>query len=186
MKVDKTAGKPTTGRRHAEARGAEPQPADVRRRRLAVRRRSSASWRSRPSNFLGRGESLTAVAAGGRSRAQNYQLGVHRAVPVRSPHHRRRRHLQAVAAVHRPVHAEVDRRQPDVRASRSPTSPHVHQLLVRAGADDRPQRGAARPARASSACRGCSTCSSLSDLSQLIGVAARSASAATRSCPTRC
>ena len=36
------------GRRQAEARGAEPQPAHVRRRRLAVRRASSASCRSRP------------------------------------------------------------------------------------------------------------------------------------------
>ena len=47
MKVDKTPGKTEHRRRHAEARGAEPQPADLRRRRVAVRGRASASSRSR-------------------------------------------------------------------------------------------------------------------------------------------
>ena len=48
MKVDKTAGTRQPGRRHAEGRGAEPQPAHLRRGRLAVPRASSASSRSRP------------------------------------------------------------------------------------------------------------------------------------------
>ena len=44
------------------------------------------------ANFLGRGESLTLSLQAG-SRAQNYSLGVHRAVPVRPQHHRRRQPL---------------------------------------------------------------------------------------------
>ncbi len=49
-----------------------------------------------------------AVGAGGRSRAE-LPAGVHRAIPLRPQHHRRLRHLQPVAAVHRLLHAEVDR-----------------------------------------------------------------------------
>ena len=41
------------------------------------------------ANFLGRGESLTLSLQAG-SRAQNYSARVHRAVPVRPEHHRRR------------------------------------------------------------------------------------------------
>ena len=48
MKVDKTPGKDKQRRRHAEVRGAEPEPADVRRRRVAVPKGSSASSPSRP------------------------------------------------------------------------------------------------------------------------------------------
>ncbi len=56
--------------------------------------------------------------------------GVHRAVPLRPQHHRRLRHLQAVAAVRRLLHAEIDRRQPDLRLGRRRLQPHVHELLV--------------------------------------------------------
>ena len=46
--VEKTPGDDEQGRRQAEARGAEPQPAHLRRRRLASSKASSASCRSRP------------------------------------------------------------------------------------------------------------------------------------------
>ena len=61
------------------------------------------------ANFLGRGESLTAVAADRVARAE-LSARVHRAVPLRSEHHRRVRPLQARHPLHRPVHAEVGRR----------------------------------------------------------------------------
>ena len=118
------------------------------------------------ANFLGRGESLTVSMTGRRPLAE-LPAGVHRAVPVRPQHHRRLRHLQAVAAVHRLLHAEVHRRQPDVRVPGRRLQPHVRQLLVRDGEDDRPQRGAHRPRRASLGPTGCSIISSLGDLSQL-------------------
>ena len=60
------------------------------------------------SNFMGRGESLTVSLQAG-SRAQNYQVGVHRAVPVRPEHDGRRRGLQAGNPLHQPVHAEAPR-----------------------------------------------------------------------------
>ena len=62
------------------------------------------------ANFLGRGESLTLSVQSG-SRAQNYSARVHRAVPVRSQHHRRRQPVQARHPLRRPVHAGVDRRR---------------------------------------------------------------------------
>ena len=73
------------------------------------------------ANFLGRGESLTVSLQGG-SRAQNYQLAFtepflfDRNITGGIDVFKRR------ARLHRPVHAGVDRRQPDVRASRWPTS----------------------------------------------------------------
>ena len=68
------------------------------------------------SNFLGRGESLTVSDAGRRPRPE-LPAGVLRALPLRPQHHRWFRHLQAIAAVHRLLHAEVHGRQPGVRGS---------------------------------------------------------------------
>ena len=62
------------------------------------------------SNFLGRGETFSVSAQQG-NRAKNYQVGVHRAVPVRPADHRRRRRVQPGDPVHRPVHAGVDRHE---------------------------------------------------------------------------
>jgi outer membrane protein insertion porin family len=60
------------GRSLAQARRAEPQPADVRRRRVAVRR-LLRQLAFQTSNFLGRGETFTISAQAG-NRAKNYQL----------------------------------------------------------------------------------------------------------------
>ena len=103
-----------------EARGAEPQPADLRRRRLAVRGRVRPA--RVPDVELPRPRREPDRVDDGRRPVAELPAGVHRAVPVRPQHHRRLRHLQAVAAVHRLLHAEVHRRQPRRSASRWPTS----------------------------------------------------------------
>ena len=81
----------------------------------------------------------------GRRPVAELPARVHRAVPLRSQHHRRLRHLQALAAVHRLLHAEVHRRQPGVRVPGGQLQPHVLQLLVRDDEHRRSQRGAHRP-----------------------------------------
>ncbi len=92
------------------------------------------------ANFLGRGESLTVSLQGG-SRAQNFQVGVHRAVPVRPQHHRRRRCLQAAADLHQPVHPGVAGRQPDVRLPGGGLHAAVRQLQPRTGQGARSEPG---------------------------------------------
>ena len=108
--VEKTPNDDEQGRRQAEARGAEPQPADLRRRRVGVRgllRPAVVPDRELPRPR----REPDAVAAGRLARAE-LLAGVHRAVPVRSQHHRRRRTSSSSRRpLHRPVHAEVDRRR---------------------------------------------------------------------------
>ena len=107
--VEKTAERRQQGRRQAEARRAEPQPADLRRRRVAVRGllRSAVV----PDLELPRPRRKPdAVAAGRLARAELHGR-VHRAVPVRPQHHRRRQLFRQRRPLHRPVHAEVDRRR---------------------------------------------------------------------------
>ena len=86
------------------------------------------------SNFLGRGESLTVSLQVGLALGE-LPGRVHRAVPVRSQHHRRRRRLQAHAALHRSVHAGSDRRQHHQRLPAGRLLAHVHDLQLRG--DDR-------------------------------------------------
>ena len=100
-------------RRHAEAGRAEPQPADLRRRRLAVRGLLRPAVV--PDLELPRPRRVADAVAAGRLARRELPGRVHRAVPVRPQHHRRRRRLQAQPAVHQPVHAGIDRRQPPVR-----------------------------------------------------------------------
>ena len=97
------------GRRHAEAGRAEPQPADVRRRRVAVRRLLRPAVV--PDLELPRPRRSAHGVAAGRLALGELPGRVLGAVPVRSQHHRRRRRLQAHAALHRSVHAGSDRRQ---------------------------------------------------------------------------
>ena len=73
------------------------------------------------SNFLGRGESLTLSVQAG-SRAENYQLAFTEPFLFDRNITGGVRHLQAHAAVHRPVHAGVDRRQPVYRVPAARTS----------------------------------------------------------------
>ena len=84
------------------------------------------------------------LGAGGRPRAE-LSAGVLGAVPLRPQHHRRLRHLQALAAVHRLLHTEVRRRQPGVRVPGCRLQPDVLQLLVRDDQDHRLERGVDRP-----------------------------------------
>ncbi len=97
------------GRRAAEARRAEPQPADLRRRRLAVRGllRSAVV----PDGQLPRPRREPDPVAAGRLARAELHAGVHRAVPVRSEHHRRRQPVPQRRPLHRPVH-------PDARPAR--------------------------------------------------------------------
>ena len=72
------------------------------------------------SNFLGRGESLHAVVAE-RFTVPAVLARLHRAVPLRPQHHRRRQRLQIDSPLHRPVHAAVGRRRRSRSGSRSAT-----------------------------------------------------------------
>ena len=121
------------GRRHAEAGGAESQPAHLRCRRLAIRgglRPARVSDRELPRP---RRESDDIDA--GRQPVAELPTGVHRAVSLRPQHHRRLRHLQARPAVHRLLHPELDWRQPLVRVPGGRLQPDVRDLLLRAGRD---------------------------------------------------
>ena len=68
-KVEKTPGAEEQGRRQAEVRGAEPQPAHLRRRRVAVRRLLRPARRSRRRTSSAAARALTFVGAG-RARAR--------------------------------------------------------------------------------------------------------------------
>ena len=93
------------------------------------------------SNFLGRGETLTLSVQAGRALEELPAL-VHRAVPVRSAHHRRRRYPQARRSSYiGPVHAGVDRRQPDDGLPADQLLADVPQLQLRAGLGQRPEPG---------------------------------------------
>ena len=117
------------GRRHAEARGAEPQPADLRRRRVAVRRLLRPAVV--PDLELPGPRRVADGVAAGRLALGELPGRVHRAVPVRPQHHRRHRRLQAHAALHRPVHAGGDRRQPHDRLPAGGLLAHVRHLQLR-------------------------------------------------------
>ncbi len=81
----------------------------------------------------------------GRIARAELRGGLHRAVPVRSPDHRRRRRLQAPPRVRRAVHAGLDRREHHVRVPVEGTDPDVLQLLVRAHEGPRPESGVLEP-----------------------------------------
>ncbi len=81
------------GRRHAEAGRAEPQPAAVRRGLFAVRRHVPAV-RVQTSELHGPRRNAVDVGADRRARCKDYQVSVHRAVPVRPADHRRRQRVQ--------------------------------------------------------------------------------------------
>ena len=91
--VEKTPNDDQQGRRQAEARGAEPQPADLRRRRVAVRRLLRPAVV--PDGELPRPRREPHAVAAGRVARAELLAGVHRAVPVRPQHHRRRQRLPA-------------------------------------------------------------------------------------------
>ena len=81
------------GRRQAEARRAEPQSADLRRRRVAVRGLLRPAVV--PDVELPRTRREPDAVAAGRVAGAELHARVHRAVPVRSQHHRRRQPVQA-------------------------------------------------------------------------------------------
>ena len=134
------------GRRHPQARGAEPQPADLRRRRVAVRGLLRPAVV--PDRQLPRPRREPDPVAAGRLAGAELPGGVHRAVPVRPQHHRRHRRLPAAAALHQPVHPGVARRQPAVRVPGRRLLPDVPDLQLRAGRGARPQRGLPEPGAA--------------------------------------
>ena len=76
------------GGRPAEARRTEPQPADLRRRRVAVRRVLRPAVV--PDGELPRPRREPHRVAAGRLAGAELHAGVHRAVPLRPQHHRRR------------------------------------------------------------------------------------------------
>ena len=112
-RVVKTPGPRRCGRRHGDAEGAESKPAHVRRRGVAVRRAVRPAGLPDRQLSRPRREPLR-LAAGGRPVAE-LSARVHRALSLRPQHHRWHRRPQDRAAVHRLLHAEIDRRQPDVR-----------------------------------------------------------------------
>ena len=155
MDVEADAGHRQQGRHQAEVRGAEPQPA--RRSAPACRSStaSSASCRSRPSNFLGRGETRRRLAAEGLAGAAVPGL-VQRAVSVRPADHGRRRRLHAPVHLPVAVHAGDDRQQLGLRLAARRLHAAVHGLQLRAGQRLRHQPGVSEPA-ALVAARFCAT-----------------------------
>ena len=127
------------GRRQAEARGAEPQPAHLRRRRLAVRRLLRPAVvpdveLPRPRREPSRCRSQQGIAR------PELSARLHRAVPVRSQHHRRRQRLRAG----NPATSASSRRSPPAVLDRlglpaRPLHAHVRQLQLRARQGQRDQ-----------------------------------------------
>ena len=109
------------------------------------------------ANFLGRGESLTRVDVGRLARAE-LLARLHRAVPVRPEHHRRRQPVQAATSA---TSASSRRSRPaacvDVRLPAGRLHADVHQLQLRARARHRDQRALHRSAGAARATRSCAT-----------------------------
>ena len=104
---------PTTRSTSAQARGAEPQPADVRRRRVAVRRLLRTVVV--PDLELPRPRrNVQRHRAAGQPR-QELSGGVHRAVPVRPADDCGRRPLHPGDPLHRDVHAGLHGRQSRLR-----------------------------------------------------------------------
>ncbi len=131
------AGREEQSRRDVEVAGAEPQPAHIRRRRFAVRGllRSAVV----PDVELPGPRRIADAVTAGRIARRKISARLHRAVPVRPQHHRRRRYLQALDRVHRPVHAESARREHHVRVPSGRLRPDVHDVLVRGRARHRSQ-----------------------------------------------
>ena len=134
------------GRHRAQVRGAEPQPADVRRRRLAVRRLLRAAVvpdveLPRPRRDVQR------HGAAGEPR-QELSGRVHRAVPVRPADDGRRRHLRPRDPLRGSVHAGVARRQPRLRLPGDAVRADVRELQPRAGRGQGPQPALPGSARA--------------------------------------
>ena len=141
--IEKTPGADNKVDRHAEARRAEPQPALVRRGRVAVRRRV------RPVVVLdgqlhGPRRDVHRLDAVRRAR-QRLPGRVHRAVPVRSAHYRVDRPAPARHRVPVSVHAGVDRRQHHDGVPAEELLADVLQLQLRPGVRARPEPGVLRP-----------------------------------------
>ena len=92
------------------------------------------------------------------SRAQNYQLGVHRAVPVRPQHHRRRRRLQARRSA---TSASSRRSRPAATSTFGLPAGRLHadvrQLQLRARRRSRTSTRSTRDPRVLRATRSCAT-----------------------------
>ena len=110
------AGPEEQGRRHAEVPGAEPEPADIRRRRVAVRGLLRAALV--PDGQLPGPRRERHLRGDGRVAGAELPARLQRAVPVRSPDHGRRQPLQSRDPVLLLLHAELARRQCRRRASR--------------------------------------------------------------------
>ena len=138
-------GRRQQGRSLAQARRAEPQPADVRRRRVAVRRVLRAAVV--PDLELPRTRrDVHDLGPAGQPR-QELPAGVHRAVPVRPADDGRRRSLHPRDPLARPVHAGVDGRQPGLRVPDRRLLADVSELQPRAGEGEGPEPALPRPAR---------------------------------------
>ena len=96
------------GRRPDEARRAEPQPALVRRRRVAVR--GVLRPAVVPDVELPRPRREPHAVDAGRLARAELHARLHRAVPVRPEHDGRRPAVQAGNSLPQPVHADDDRR----------------------------------------------------------------------------
>ena len=140
--VQKTTNSPERGGRHPQARGTEPQSADVWRRRLAVRRLLRPAVV--PDLQLPRPRRVVDALDAGRLARRELPGRVHRAVPVRSQHHRRRGRLQAQPPVHQPVHAELDRWQRPLRLPGRRLLAAVHDLQLRGHSGQRSERSVLR------------------------------------------
>ena len=117
INVEKTPGVDNKVDLVAEARGAEPQPADVRRRRVAVRRLLRAAVV--PDLELPRPRrNVQHHRAAGQPR-QELSGGVHRAVPVRPADDGRRRSLHPAD----PLHRACSRRTPRAAISSTGSRP---------------------------------------------------------------
>ena len=141
--TEKTPGADNKVDVDAEARRAEPQPALLRRGRVAVRRHI------RPAVIFdrqlhGARRDVHRLDADRRAR-QRLPGRVHRAVPVRSAHHRVRRSAQARHRVPVSVHAGIHRRQPHDGLPAGELLAGVLQLQLRPRVCERPEPGVLRP-----------------------------------------
>ena len=109
VKVEKTPGREEQGRRHAEVRGAEPQPAHLRRRRVAVRGLLRAA--GVPDVELPGPRRKRDLLGAGRRAREELPARLHRAVPVRPADHGGHRRVLARDSLLLLLHAGVDRLQ---------------------------------------------------------------------------
>ena len=126
------------GRRQGEAGGTEPQPDQLRRRRLRVRGLLRPGVV--PDEQLPRPRREPHRVAVGRLPRAELHRGLHRAVPVRSQHDRQRQSVPERRAVHRTVHAALAGGRVRVRVSSRQLYAAVHQLQLRACSRHRNRR----------------------------------------------